>query len=118
MMTDRAEEPNQLSRLLVQRINAGDVDGLVDLYEDDAVLDTGDGSLATGASEIRAFWERFVAQCITVSLGRQADALVNGDLALTSTRVAEKVVTVEVARRQADGQWKWTIDQPALRIAD
>ncbi|WP_192809216.1 hypothetical protein [Actinomadura montaniterrae] len=30
--------PDDLSRLVVERLNAGDVDGLVALYEPDAVL--------------------------------------------------------------------------------
>jgi hypothetical protein len=37
--------------------------------------------------------------------------LVNGDLALTSTRLVGGGVTVEVARRQPDGTWLWVIDR-------
>jgi hypothetical protein len=37
-----------------------------------------------------------------------------GDLALTSTRLPGGGATVEVARRQPDGTWRWVIDQPAL----
>jgi hypothetical protein len=38
----------------------------------------------------------------------------NGDLALTSTRLPAGGATVEVARRQPDGSWRWVIDQPAV----
>jgi hypothetical protein len=38
----------------------------------------------------------------------------SGDLALTSTRLADGTVTVEVARRRRDGTWLWVIDQPSV----
>ena len=87
------------------------------LYEDAAILDTDDGPVA-GPDAIREFWSRFLATGPRVSLGQQADQLVNGDLALTSTRVPGAFVTAEVARRQRDGSWKWAIDQPSLRVTD
>ena len=34
-----------------------------------------------------------------------------GDLALTNTR-SGATATAEVARRQADGSWRWLIDRP------
>jgi hypothetical protein len=37
--------------------------------------------------------------------------VVNGDLALTSTRIPGGA-TAEVARRHRDGTWLWMIDQP------
>lgn len=117
MSIQPATEPNQLSALLVERINRQDLDGLVALYEDDAVLDTSEGPV-TGAAAIREFWSRFLAAEPRASPGQQAEPLVNGDLALTSTRVPGAFVTAEVARRQQDGSWKWAIDQPSLRIAD
>jgi ketosteroid isomerase-like protein len=35
---ERALQPEDLDRLFLERANAGDVDGVVDLYEPDAVL--------------------------------------------------------------------------------
>ena len=45
------------------------------------------------------------------ALGEQRPALINGDLALTSTRLPDGQITSEVARRQPDGTWKWAIDR-------
>jgi len=38
-----AFDPQDLERLLVSRENAGDVDGMADLYEPQAVVDSGCG---------------------------------------------------------------------------
>lgn len=115
MASQQAKEPNELLPLLVERVRQGDVDGLVDLFENDAVLDTGAG-LVAGSAAIREFWSSFVASGIPVEVGNQTAALVNGDLALTSTVMPDGGVTVEVARRQADGSWRWVMDQPSLPI--
>lgn len=112
-MRERAQRPEDLSRLVVERLNAGDVDGLVELYESDAVLALPDGVVATGLEEIRAAYARLVADRPVFQLGSQAPALRAGDLALTSSRLPGGAgATVEVARRQTDGSWRWILDQP------
>jgi ketosteroid isomerase-like protein len=80
----------------VERANAGDVDGLVALYEPDAVLTFPAGHIAHGGQAIRAVYEKLLAGRPTLAPGEQQPALVNGDLALTSTRLAGGGVTVEV----------------------
>ena len=115
-MTSRtvATEPNDLGRYFVERGNAGDVDGLVALYEPDAVLAFPPGDRATGHAEIRQVYERFVAAAPVLVPGRQHPALVSGDLALTASTLITGEVTVEIARRQPDGSWLWVVDQPVL----
>jgi ketosteroid isomerase-like protein len=109
-----ATEPNDLGRYFVERANAGDVDGLVALYERNALLAFPAGELATGHAEIREVYARFVASRPVLSAGRQRPALVSGDLALTSTELTTGAVTVEIAHRQPDGSWLWAVDQPAF----
>ncbi|GGR81741.1 hypothetical protein GCM10010252_20400 [Streptomyces aureoverticillatus] len=109
-----ATEPNDLGRFFIERANAGDVDGLVALYEPNAVLAFPPGNLATGHAEIRKVYEQFVAAAPVLSPGRQHPALVTGDLALTAATLTNGDVTVEVARRQPDGSWLWAADQPTL----
>lgn len=48
----------------------------------------------------------------TFAPGTQRPTLRCGDLALTSSRLANGVITVEVTRRQPDGTWLWVLDQP------
>jgi ketosteroid isomerase-like protein len=107
----RAQHPQELERLLVARQWEGDIDGMVALYEPDAVLDDGSGGLAVGRAAIRKVFEDFAAAGRKFELGAQQLPVVCGDLALTSTRLSDGAVTAEVARRQSDGSWLWVIDR-------
>ena len=115
-MADRASreparDPLDLERLLIARQHAGDVEGMVALFETDAVIDSSDGRFTRGREAIRAFFAEVVASGRKFQAGEQRPALVCGDLALTSTRLPDGSVTSEVARRQADGTWLWVIDR-------
>jgi ketosteroid isomerase-like protein len=110
-----AAEPNDLSRYWIERANAGDVEGLVALYEPNAVLAFPPGHLATGHAEIRRVYEQLVAAAPPLLPGRQHAALVSDDLAMTTCTQSGGEVSVEVARRQPDGSWLWAIDEPALQ---
>lgn len=112
--SEPALDPEDLARFFVERGNAGDVEGLVRLYEPDAVLACPDGSLAVGSEAIRRFYAELLARRPTLEPGEQRPALRNGGLALTSSRLSNGAVTAEVARRQADGTWLWAIDQPLI----
>jgi ketosteroid isomerase-like protein len=103
-----------LARFFVTRANAGDVEGLVALYEPDAVLAGPDDQLVIGTEAIRRFYARLLAEQPTFVAGKQRPALRQGDLALTSSRLVNGTVTAEIARRQPDGSWLWIIDQPAI----
>lgn len=111
---ERAVQPEDLSRFVVDRLNAADVDGLVALYEPDAVLALPDGRVATGSQEIRQAYEQLVRDRPVFTPGEQQPTLRNGDLALTSVRLPGGGATVEVARRQPDGTWLWVMDQPRV----
>ena len=104
-------DPQDLERLLVTRQNAGDVDGMVALFEPDAVIDCGGGRFVRGLDAIRSFYVETVAAGRKFAAGEQRPALISGDLALTSTRLPDGDVTTEVARRQGDGSWLWVIDR-------
>ncbi|HVU09301.1 MAG TPA: nuclear transport factor 2 family protein [Verrucomicrobiae bacterium] len=111
---ERADDPQELARLLVARANVGDVDGMVELYEPDAVLAASDMTVAKGADQIRTFYTKFLATGVRFNVGEQRPAMLSGELALTSTRLPNGTITAEVARRQPDGSWRWVIDQPAV----
>jgi len=113
---DFALDHQDLARLLVSRANAGDVEGMVALYEPDAVLACGDGRSAVGTDAIRKFYTDLLAAGRTFDLGEQRPAMLRENLALTSTRLPNGIVTAEVARKQIDGRWLWVIDQPSISV--
>ena len=109
-----AKEPNDLEKFFVERANAGDVDGLVALYEPNAVLVSGDGEQVVGMDGIREFLVDYLKNRPQLAPSVQAPALCSGSLALTSSQHSNGDVSAEIARRQSDGNWLWVIDQFAL----
>ena len=106
-----ARDPHDLERLLVARQQVGDIEGMVALFEPDAVIHTDDGRVVRGHDQMRSYYRELAAAGRVFAMGEQQPALVNGDLALTSTRSRDGSVTAEVARRQPDGTWLWVIDE-------
>ena len=109
-----AQDPQDLERMLVIRQHEGDVEGMVALFEPDAVIDTADGQFTRGHAAIRALFAKQIAAGMKFKVGVQRPALICGELALTSTGLPDGSVTSEVARRQADGTWLWVIDRYAV----
>lgn len=65
-MTERlnrqpTRDPQDLERLLIDRQHAGDVDGMVALFEPRPVVDCGDGKFLHGHAEIRSYFTEVVA---------------------------------------------------------
>lgn len=114
-MCKPATSPNDLEKYFVERVNAGDIDGLVALYETNAVVAYDDGKFAMGQKQIREFFVEYLASRPQLDPSNQADALCSGDLALTSAQLTNGDVTAEIARQQVDGSWLWAVDQFALR---
>jgi hypothetical protein len=110
MKREPARDPQDLEKLLIERQWAGDIEGMVALFEPDAVIDTGDGALTIGHDAIRKLYEDFRATGKKFAKGKQSPAVINGGLALTSTKLPDGSVTAEVSRQQSDGTWLWVID--------
>jgi len=115
-MTAKPLDPQEVARELVSRQLAGDADGMAVLYEETAILDIGGGKIARGRAEIVAFYRSLIAAGVKFELGVQRPALVNGEIAITSTRLSDGTVTAEIARRQPDGTWLFAADQPAIAL--
>jgi ketosteroid isomerase-like protein len=56
-----ATTPEQIHRVFEDRFNAGDLDGLMELYEPDAALIAQPGSVAHGNKQARAALQGFLA---------------------------------------------------------
>ena len=110
---ETAKNPEDLTRLFVERVNAGDVEGLVALYEPTAVMAYPPGSITEGEDAIRALFEQMLAGRPRFPQERPLPTLRCGDIALTSTSALDGTGgRAQVVRRQADGSWKRIIDRP------
>jgi len=107
-----AREPNDLARLFIERGNADDLEGMVVLFEPDAVVSAPGGGSVCGHEAIRRKYRAVLDRRPEFSLGEQQPALINGDIALTSIYFTDDgSAYAEVARRQPDGTWLWMIDK-------
>ena len=111
---ERARTPEDIPRLFMTFVQAGDFAGVASLYEDDAVLALPAGHVTTGRDAIETvFAERFSGHMsLDPTTIEVLPVLLCGDLALTSMRLPDGRTTTEIARRQHDGSWRWVIDQP------
>lgn len=120
-----SDAPHALNQAWCEAFNAGDLDRLLRMYEPDAVLVPGPGADPIRGHEAIAAslgWFLALGGCLTFTTRHW---LVSGDLALGSiafelagghdaagTPVPLAGVTSELARRQADGTWKYVVDHP------
>ncbi|WP_149258485.1 SgcJ/EcaC family oxidoreductase [Actinomadura sp. K4S16] len=110
---EKAMRPEDITRLFVERSNAGDAAGVAALYEEDAVLAYPPGSQTAGRDAIREMWEKILAARPRFEPEEPLPTLVSGDLALTSTPPRDGAgARAQVVRRQPDGSWLRVLDQP------
>lgn len=113
-----AQSATELIRMFSECFSAGDIDGLMGLYEEGAVFPNHHGT-HKGAEQIRPVLQGYIDSGANIEFNHQV-AFETGDLALvqngwTLTKLGgDKIagVSVEVARKQPDGTWKYAIDSP------
>jgi ketosteroid isomerase-like protein len=111
----KAMEPEDVTRLVVERLNAGDAAGVAALYEPQAVLAYPADRPTTGRDAIQALYQRMVDARMRFGSETPLPTIRFEDLALTSTRSADNTgVRVQVLRRQPDGSWLRIIDRPEV----
>jgi uncharacterized protein (TIGR02246 family) len=118
-------DPEQLAHLFAERASAGDLEGMLALYEDDATFLGPDGEAASGADAIRERLADLLAGQPQIDQLGAPEALIVGGVALIRNRWqmtlgqgegAARVegASTEVARRQVDGGWLYAIDRPMI----
>jgi uncharacterized protein (TIGR02246 family) len=119
-----ARSPEECDRLFGEHVSAGDLDKVVALYEENASLVQHDGHVARGHAAIRQVLSRLVAmrprmrlEVIKVVAGAGDLAVLYNDWAMSATdpdgKVRERTgKAIEVVRRQADGGWRFVVDDP------
>lgn len=114
-MRDQVMAPEDVTRLVVERLNAGDAAGAAALYEPQAALAYPADRPITGREAIEAVYQRMVEAGIKFTAEVPPPTVRFEDLALTSTRSADETgVRVQVLRRQPDGSWLRIIDRPEV----
>ena len=115
--------PEQVLASIVRGINACDLDALLGLYEPGAAFAAQPGTLAHGLAGIRASLAGFIAMRGELDL-RVTRVLEVDDLALVvgtwsfegtgpdGEPVRLSADNADVLRRQADGTWRFVIDNP------
>ena len=118
-----ANSPEQTTQLLAEAFKSGDLEAAVALYEADATFFTDPGQSVTGTDAIREAFGGFIATKPTLKIENVVSAI-SGDIALTQNKWTIKTTepdgspvegagqSAEVVRRQADGSWKFVIDNP------
>jgi uncharacterized protein (TIGR02246 family) len=116
-----ARNPEEVDALFEKALNAGDLEGLVSLYEPNATLVNPDGP-ATGHEAIRASYQAFIGMKPEIGLKVEKTVRAGDDLAMcygvwSMTAGDQKMTgkTIEVVRRQPDGTWLFAIDDPWAR---
>jgi uncharacterized protein (TIGR02246 family) len=118
-----AGTPEQALKSIVDGINAGNLDALMPLYEADAAFAAQPGNLNHGLPGVRESLAGFIAMKGTLDLKvtrvlQASDlALVVGVWSFTGTGPDGGAVKLtghnaDVLRRQADGSWRFVIDNP------
>ena len=120
----RASDPQDLPRLLIERLNSGDADAVAALYESEGVVAPDPAQVVAGREAIKSMATAFLAQEPRFLL-HDSEVVQAGDLALVRSRLTVTVLdaartTTEseveptlVARRQPDGYWLVVIDRPS-----
>ena len=121
-----AKNPEDVERLFEERVNAGDLEGVLALYEPGATLVRPEGDV-TGATAVRAFWSQTLAAKPRLQTHVTKVVRVGDDLAVLYNEwsgsmkgpdgqlMALAGKATEVVRRQADGTWRFIVDDPRMR---
>ena len=110
--------------LFMRFVKEGNLDGLVDLYEPDAVFVGREGKAISGSSAIRELYQGLFSITSEFQIHPSIATLYAGDVALDigdwqytgkapdGSEVSDGGRSYVVVRRQSDGTWKIVIDNP------
>jgi ketosteroid isomerase-like protein len=119
-----AQSPEQCDALFAAHLNSGNLEGLVALYEPNALWVQQRDPDARGTAAIRQRLAAFVAirPAFTSKVTKliQADenlALLYTDWSVTASGTTLSGKGLQIVRRQPDGTWLIAVDDPFGRIA-
>ncbi len=123
----KAMQPEDVDRLFGECVSAGDIEGVLALYEPGATLLAAPGQRVTGHAAIREVLAGFAGAKAQIACNVIAMVPGGGDLAVCYNdwsgsvegpgggRVPIAGKAIEVVRRQADGSWLFVVDDANAR---
>jgi uncharacterized protein (TIGR02246 family) len=112
-----AKTPEEICRLFQQHMAEGDIDSVLSIYDPEAVFLNQSGEVKKSREALRQEFAPFAAMKVRFDFDIR-QVVQTGDIALmhTAWKVSSpqemSVYAIEVARRQADGTWRWLIGDP------
>ena len=117
-----ARNPLEAVELLDEAFNRGDINTVLDCYEDEAVMVAEPGRLATGKTEIRAVYEWILANIKGIAKQEKTHIIEAGDIALFTSKwnfsgtslngdtVSRESYASVVLRKNRNGEWRVVVD--------
>lgn len=117
-----ARSPLEAVELLDDAFNRGDIEAVLGLYEDEAVMVAEPRRLATGRAEIRAVYEWIFANIKGTAVQERTHVIEAGDIALftskwnfSGTTVGGEPVSRDsfasvILRKNSEGAWRVVVD--------
>lgn len=122
-----ARTPEDCDDLLGEYLAAGALDDILALYEPQALFFTQSRERLVGRDAIATFFgpaagakPRLTSNIVQVLRGGDDLAMVYNDWVMSVTgpdgaKIEQRGKAIEVVRRQADGSWRYAIDDPFAR---
>jgi len=112
-------QPHAMNAAFADAFNARDLDALVALFEEDAVVVEQDGALRQGSAGVRRHLEELLALPGRMR-SENRSAVHVGDMAMLTARwgirdgdtLVAAATSSELVRRGRDGTWRYVVDQP------
>jgi uncharacterized protein (TIGR02246 family) len=123
--------PLETIELLDEAFNRGDLEAILDFYEEGATVVLEPGRLATGKSELQRSYEWILSNIKGVARQEKTHVIETGDIALFTSKwsysgttsdgtpVSRESYASVVLRKHADGNWRIVVDNswgPAVLV--
>jgi uncharacterized protein (TIGR02246 family) len=119
-MTSLPLNPQDWPALFEQRVNYGNIQGAIELYDPTARIVPPSSENSVGIDEVRKMLTKLIEEKVRFE-SRVVRTVVVGDIALlhtdwtittneTATKASHRAI--EILRRQVDGAWKLIIGEP------
>jgi uncharacterized protein (TIGR02246 family) len=117
-----ARSPLEVVELLDEAFNRGDIEAVLDFYEDGATMVVEPGRLAAGKPELRRVYEWIFSNIKGAAKQEKTHVIEAGDIALFTSKWSFSGMTMDgnsvsrdsyasvIMRKQGDGEWRIAVD--------